>query len=228
MPDNTQTLPGFPTTPPSFGYTPSDTPMPTTDVVQAAAGLGPTGDEYANSISSGESITDLINDVQSLQKTGQDLLNNRSAIPNSPSPGGFNPDASFQDLIRAINPETPTLKAFAQEREIGSVADYNRYKDSKYFGTFGYNPNLGSQQEYNYGQAQTWGDTIGNALAGGSHLAYDTFVEGWKGWGRMAEALFTWDSSKLMGSEEERYQIAKEQEDLMNKYVSDFDNLKIK
>lgn len=224
MPDNTQN-PGFviPPPPPNSIFIP-DSGMPKMEELdnwqnrQQMKELGPSGKEYAQSIASGESITDLVTDVQALQDRGQAILdNNKNYV--STNPGGFNPDAAFQDLSRKINPETPTLRAAGRTLPIGTEAEFNRYKDSKNFQTFGYTPNMGSGQEYKYGNAMTWGETIGNALAGGSHLAYDTFVEGWKGWGRMAEALFTWDSSKLMGSEEERYEIAKRQEELFNKYA---------
>jgi len=223
MPEITQN-PGFtiPAPPPNVSYLP-DTGMPKLDEVNDWKNKAVTRDlglenDYAQSISSGDSISDLILDVQNIQAKGQALLDNDKDYVSS-NPGGFNPDAAFQDLSRKINPQTPTLRAAGQPLPIGSVSDFNRYKESENFQTFGYTPQMGSGQEYKYGNAMSWGDTIGNALAGGSHLAYDTFVEGWKGWGRMTEALFSWDSSKLMGSEEERYEIAQRQEELFNKYA---------
>jgi hypothetical protein len=223
MPEITQN-PGFtiPAPPPNVSYLP-DTGMPKLDEVNDWKNKAVTRDlglenDYAQSISSGESISDLILDVQNIQAKGQALLDNDKNYVSS-NPGGFNPDAAFQDLSRKINPQTSTLRAAGQPLAIGSVSDFNRYKESENFQTFGYTPQMGSGQEYKYGNAMSWGDTIGNALAGGSHLAYDTFVEGWKGWGRMTEALFTWDSSKLMGSQEERYEIAQRQEELFNKYA---------
>ena len=179
--------------------------------------LGSSGAEYAKSISYGESITDLINDVENLQSQSEDVLNQYTTggIPNSP--GSFDPNAAYQGLSEDLSKKS--LQAFAKPVTVGTEEEYNRYKDSKDFQTFGYNSALGEEQEHRYGRAMTWGDTIGKALGGGAHLAADTFVEGWKGWGRMASALFTWDSSKLMGTEEERYAMAKEQNDVMNKYA---------
>jgi hypothetical protein len=223
MPDNIPT-PAFTMPPPSPGtiYIP-DSGMPKADELQRVdpSLLGGTGADYAKSISSGESITDLIKDVQDIQARGMSLLNNNNltGVPNSPSPGGFDPNKAFQDLSRTLNPETPSLQAAAAPMVIGKASDYDRYKESKNFQTFGYTPQMGSGQEYKYGNAMTWGETFGKALAGGSHLAWDTFVEGWKGWGRMTEALFTWDSSKLMGSPEEREEMARSQTALMNKYA---------
>ena len=212
---------------PQVSYTPDKGIMPKDDKLDnwqndlAMKDISLLGPEFSKNISTGQNITDLIKDVQDLQAQGLSTLQsqNNSGIPNAPSPGGFDPNKSFQNLSNALNPASPSLKAFGQDRPIGSESDFNRYKDAKNFNVFGYNSGLGSQQEYNYGNAMTWGDTIGNAIAGGSHLAWNTFVEGWKGWGRMAESLYTWDSSKLYGSPEEREQISKEQEELMNKYA---------
>jgi hypothetical protein len=199
--------------------------MPNTDVLDTAqhrmdmANLGASSTDYAQSLGDNQSITDLINDVTALQAEGQNLLNNYSDVPNAPSPGGFNPEQGWNDLASKLNPEKRTLQATNTPVVVGTESGYNRYKDSRNFQTFGYNEEFGSEQEYKYGRAMTWEDTVGTALGGFKALAANTFVEGWKGWGRMTEALFTWDASKLMGSQEERYQMAKEQEDLMNKYA---------
>lgn len=177
-------------------------------------------EDFAKSISMpGDSITDLINKVETYQAMSRDLL--AQGNPDVPVGPGYNFDMSraMGNLAEKINPAKPTLLAQAAPMTLGSKEDYDRYAQSEDFQTFGYVPSLGSEQEYRYGRAMTWTDTVGKALAGGGALAWDTFVEGWKGWGRMAEALFTWDSSKLMGSEEERYQIAKEQEAIFNKYA---------
>jgi len=227
MPDNIET-PGFSTQPydVSKNFYMPDTGMPQIDTLsnwqaqEKLQNFGPNTNEYNNSLSKGESISDLINDVQSLQAKGQDILNNNyTGIPNAPSPGGFDPSVSFKNLSKSLNSETPSLQVLAKPVAIGKESDLNRYKESKNFQTFGVTPNLGSEQEYKYGNAMGWGETIGKALAGGSHLAWDTFVEGWKGWGRMTDALFSWDSSKLMGTPEEREEIARKQEDIMNKYA---------
>ena len=199
--------------------------MPSTDVLDTAerrmqlATLGPSSTDYAESLGNNQSITDLINDINTLQAEGQDLLNNYGGIPNAPSPGGFNPQKGYEDLANKLNPAKKTLQATNAPMVVGTASGYSRYKDSKDFQTFGYNEAFGSEQEYKYGRAMTWGDTVANAWGGGKALAANTFIEGWKGWGRMTEALFTWDASKLMGSQEERYEMGKQQEELMNKYA---------
>ena len=177
--------------------------------------------DYADSISvPGDSISDMINKIEQYNQMSEALLAQPQQLPQTLGPG-YQVDLgrSIDKLARALNPEKETLRAAARPDVLGTETDFARYAESDDFQTFGYVPSLGSEQEYRYGRAMTWGDTIGKAFAGGAALAWDTFVEGWKGWGRMAEALFTWDASKLYGSEEERYQIAKEQEAIFNKYA---------
>lgn len=198
--------------------TPPDTGMPSMDELQTSTNLPSSGASYAQSIASGQSITDLINDVQALQAQAESSIGDGITGVSMHSPNRqYDSNAAFNSFAEKL--ATPTLQSFNKPMALGKESDYNRYKDSEYFQTFGYTPNLGEEQEYKYGRAMTWGDTVGNALAGGAGLAANTFVEGWKGWGRMTDALFSWDSSKLMGSSEERYQMAKEQEALMNKYA---------
>jgi hypothetical protein len=92
-----------------------------------------------------------------------------------------------------------------------------RYTQSDYFSELGYIP--WEDNESRYGYRQTWGNVLGNALAGGAALAAQTFVEGWKGWGDMADALFSWDSSKLVGSDQELMKLYNEQKRIMDKYA---------
>jgi hypothetical protein len=205
-------------------YLPSDPlPQAISPVIQDYENSGAfiqSQQDYADSISMpGDSITDLINKVEQYQAQSRALLDQGNPeIPVGPG-YQFNMNGVMNKLARSLNPEKPTLQASAAPMTLGSQSDFDRYAQSEDFQTFGYVPSLGSEQEYRYGRAMTWGDTVGKAFAGGSALAWDTFVEGWKGWGRMTEALFTWDSSKLMGSEEERYEIAKKQEEIFNKYA---------
>jgi hypothetical protein len=130
----------------------------------------------------------------------------------------------------SVDPIQKSLEAFAnaptslQTQAAPRFFDYeatraDRYVQSKNFRSLGFNPTLGQENEYKYGYRQTWDDVWSNGLAGMAGLASDAFVEGWKGWGRMTEALFSLDASKLMGSPLEREQMAKAQEDLLNKYA---------
>jgi hypothetical protein len=203
-----------------------DTGMPKLDLLDTAqhrmdvSDLGESSDDYARSLGDNkQTITDLINDVNALQAEGANLLKNYGGVPNAPSPGGFNPEKGYQDLAAKLNPTEKSLQATNTPMTLGTTDDFARYKDSRNFQTFGYTPNLGEEQEFKYGRAMTWNDTIGNAWGGGKTLAANTFIEGWKGWGRMVSALSNWDASKLMGSEEERYKMAEEQNAIMNKYA---------
>jgi len=158
----------------------------------------------------GNGIADLLNQVPTLSNPSSNIK-----IPTTPE----------------IDPAVAKLQGFAQapissDYQASPVYfDYDRsnadrYVNSKYYKQLGFDPSLSQDDtEFRYGALQTWGDTMGNALGGAYQLGSATFVEGWKGWGRMAEALFTWDSSKLMGSPEEQLEMAKFQEDVLNKYA---------
>jgi len=108
--------------------------------------------------------------------------------------------------------------------------DLDRFKQSGYFGEFGYdfrrdqldNPHVTNEALYGY--RQTLGNTIGNALKGMTSIAGNTFVEGFKDWGRIANALFNWGSDKsfterLVGSPEELQAINDRQQAIFNKYA---------
>lgn len=176
--------------------------------------------DFPTKLVGGKTLTDLMNEADAYNAQSDYLLAN---YPNV----NFQDNSNYFDLNKAIGnvsftgkgPEGKTLAALSRPIDLGPGQDFDRYKSSEDFHTYGYTPGLGRQQEYKYGNAMSWGDTIGKAIGGGSQLAWDTFAEGWKGWGRMTEALFSWDGSKLMGSEQERYEIAKKQEDIFNKYA---------
>lgn len=166
----------------------------------------------------GQSISDLVNQAQTLQAENQYLLDNYPDIANGSSKTGFDISQAANNLFADLN----SKQSFASKNtpvNLGEGEDFERYVNSEDYKAFGYTPGIGREQEFKYGRSMSWGDTMGRAIGGGSELAWDTFVEGWKGWGRMANALFTLDASKLMGSEEERYQMAKEQEEIFNKYA---------
>lgn len=99
----------------------------------------------------------------------------------------------------------------------GSQTD--RYTNSDYYKQLGFDPALGQENEYKYGRAQTWGDVMGNALAGSGRLAATTFVDGWKGWGNIGSAIWNLDYERLVGSEEELLALDQQQKDIMNKYA---------
>lgn len=171
----------------------------------------------------GQSISDLVNQAQTLQAQNQFLLDNYpdiadGRISNGANKTGFDMSQAADNLFSNLN----SKQSFTSQNtpiSLGAGEDFERYTNSGDYKALGYTPNAGLEQEYKYGRSMSWMDTIGKAVGGGSQLAWNTFAEGWKGWGRMTDALFTLDASKLMGSEEERYQMAKEQESIFNKYA---------
>jgi hypothetical protein len=97
------------------------------------------------------------------------------------------------------------------------ITNEARFKQSDYSAELGFDPFRNN--EFLYGSRQTWGDVLGNAIGGGVGLAAQTFTEGWKGWGNMVDALFSWDASKLVGSDEQLLENYQQQQELMNKYA---------
>lgn len=186
---------------------------------ESSKNLEPSGAEYAKSISYGPSINDIINQLHGYEQTMQGMIDQYGTQPGKGKSTGFNPQQGYNDFVNSIHPSTPTMAVSNKPMMVGTETEYNRYVGSEDFQQFGYTPSMGEEQEYKYGRSMSWGDTIGKAFGGGSRLAADTFVEGWKGWSRVADALTSWDASKLMGSPEEQYEMAQKQEDIMNKYA---------
>lgn len=151
-------------------------------------------------------------------KTILDFVNPFSDI-KPPSIGGNQDDGnSMQNSLSSFakKPSSDTAKAApAFFNYDNSNAD--RYTNSAYYKEQGFDP--GIDNETKYGNRQTWGNAIGNAIGGGGKLAWQTFKSGWEGWGDMANALFSWDSSKLTGSPEDLAELYKNQNDAMNKYA---------
>jgi hypothetical protein len=58
-----------------------------------------------------------------------------------------------------------------------------------------------------------------NAFAGAGKLAYSSFIDGWKGWGRLVDAVVHMDKQALMGSPEDLAQLDKQQKEIFNKYA---------
>lgn len=98
----------------------------------------------------------------------------------------------------------------------------DRYVNSDYYKEMGFLP--GRDNETLYGNRQTFGDTMQQAFSGMGSLTWNSFWEGWKGWGNLVDALFNWGSDKgfrerLLGSPEDLEVMEREQRDIMNKYA---------
>lgn len=103
------------------------------------------------------------------------------------------------------------------------AAQVDRYKGSDMFNALGFDPSGQTNNEYKYGARQTWGDVWSNGLSGMFSLAGNTYIEGWKGWGNMADAVVStsWAEAKqdLIGTPEYLLEQDKITKDIMNKYA---------
>lgn len=137
-------------------------------------------------------------------------------IRSGVSVGTDTPDV-FEYLRRgAAAPATRDVQ-LADEQFDWERTKADRYVNSKYYQELGFDPNFDNEELY--ASRQTTGDVMANAFAGSFKLAGSTFVDGWKGWGRAFDALYSWDSSKIMGSPEELAELHKDQQETMNKYA---------
>lgn len=116
------------------------------------------------------------------------------------------------DWFGANNKELD-LSVLSQPTYFDPVAkNFNKYKQSDYFNQLGFF--AGADNEEIYGNTQTFGNKFSNALSGAFDIAKYQFVDQLKGWGRMTDALTSWDSTKLYGDPEEQ---DKEMKDILNR-----------
>jgi hypothetical protein len=103
------------------------------------------------------------------------------------------------------------------------AAQVDRYKSSENFNALGFDPFGQSNNEYKYGARQTWGDIWSNGLNGMFRLAGNTYIEGWKGWANLTDAIAStsWDEAKqdLLGTPEQLLEQDKITKDIMNRYA---------
>lgn len=105
------------------------------------------------------------------------------------------------------------LSILSQPTYFDPVAkNFNKYKQSDYFNQLGFF--AGADNEEVYGNTQTFGNKFSNALSGAWDIGTYQFFDQLKGWGRAADALFSWDSTKLYGDPAEQN---KEMTDILNK-----------
>ncbi len=111
----------------------------------------------------------------------------------------------------------------------------DRYVQNSHYKQEGFDPYAGVKNvegkpydvnELNYGQLQTFGDVMKNAVGGAWNLGIGSFEQSVKSWGSTANALFGWvgDNNKtfkerLIGTPDELLAQNKVQEDIMNKYA---------
>jgi hypothetical protein len=107
------------------------------------------------------------------------------------------------------------------ERFMGSPITYNadeintaRYVSSPDYYKLGIS--LTGDNEERYGQNQSWSEVLSNGFSGMGKLAYNGFTDGWKGWGRMTDALIHWDWDRLHGDAQSMLELDDSLKDIMN------------
>jgi hypothetical protein len=170
--------------------------------------------------------------------TNESNIDNTNVVPNTPNI----PYPSMESQSRDVN-SSGFGDYLGQEESLATKMapipfDWNktqaeRYTQSRHFGTEGFDPyaapvtidgKIYDANELKYADVQTWGDVLGNAVGGGFGLAKNTFVEGWKGWANVGDALFNWTSDqsfmqRLAGSPEELLQKDEEQKSIFNTFA---------
>jgi len=119
------------------------------------------------------------------------------------------------DFLTKINTQAPSLEQ--QMRPIGFDAqamNVERYRSSPDFQKLGIE--LDGSNEERYGLNQSWGEVMSNGFTGMRKLAANGFVDNWKGFGRMFDALVTWDWDKLHGDATSMLELDKSMNDIMN------------
>lgn len=159
-------------------------------------------------------------------------------LPQAPLPGYSEPNpvsskSDQQRLDEAIRAPSDLATKFSPVTFDWEKSNADRYVGSTNYRRAGFDPYLGTQtvegkpydaNELKYGALQTWSDVMSNAVGGSWNLAKSTFVEGWKGWGHIANALFSWNSDnsfkeRLIGTSAELKELDNRQKAIMNKYA---------
>ena len=97
--------------------------------------------------------------------------------------------------------------------------DINRYRFQKDFDAFTFNPN-NPYNEQNWINKESWGSALRKGFSGMGSRFSNTFVDYWVDYGRMVDALFSWDWSKMIKSPEEQYKAYYEdQQEMYKNYV---------
>lgn len=138
----------------------------------------------------------IYDDLKPLNAPSSPLLQDTTHLPDIPS---FTPEPKDTglDFNKFLNAPASDNAAYQPETFDWKAENADRYVNSPYMKELGFNP--GADNEEKYGQRQTWGNTMSNAFVGGGKLAWNGMIDGWKGWGRMTDAVTSWDWEKLRG-----------------------------
>lgn len=97
--------------------------------------------------------------------------------------------------------------------------DINRYRFQKDFDASTFNP-YNPYNEQNWINKESWGSALRKGFSGMASRFSNTFVDYWADYGRMVDALFSWDWSKMIKSPEEQYKAYYEdQQEMYKNYV---------
>lgn len=146
------------------------------------------------------------------------------------------PESKFGTGTSQQSPTAALFGDFAQKLQDASLeqktapiyfdwakSGLDRFQNSTYFGEMGYNPlrdqesNPQNTNEALYGYRQTLGNVFKNAIGGAGALATQTFVEGFKDYGRVLDAVVHWDADRLAPSAEKMVELNQNQTDAFNK-----------
>jgi len=168
----------------------------------------------------GFDITSDLNDISAEQFTSPEV---------TPDP----PKSNFGEVMNGIaddafktNFAPPAPKSFLDfnkpvaHSEVGYAGpelDLYRFQDD--FNSYTFNSNDPTNYE-RWTAEQSWGDALGKGFDSFASRFGHTFKDYWKGYGRMFNALFSWDSSKLQPGEAQMIEYNwKEHKDMMEDFV---------
>jgi hypothetical protein len=150
-------------------------------------------------------------------RTYADMMNAENPVsPGSGIAAGGN-DSFAQAMGQFIDAPASIQTRLEPIRFDWEKSGIERYQNSDYYDTLGFD--LTRDNETLYGRMQTVGDTLQQGFGQMGELAWNGFVDGWKGWGRLAAAVTNADMSRLMGTPAELEALEKETQRIMNKYA---------
>ena len=168
-------------------------------------------------INTGADVPDLSKNIQGIPD--YNYLGSNPVNLRMPSLGGSLPASSENNPvsqgIKDLFSKQPSFNTMAQSTEFNpEQVDVERYKSSPDFFKLGVS--LSDNNEEKYGQNQSWSEVLGNGLTGMKNLAYNGFVDNVRGWGRMTDALVSWDWSKLKGDPMSMMELDNNMKKIMN------------
>lgn len=164
-----------------------------------------------------------------------DYLNQKPSMPEAPKDPGasfsnwmkqsaeLTAKQSFDKDISSPNTIEGVFEEFNKPVGPGSVGyaspDVDQYRFQEDFQSRGFNPDDPKNYQ-RWTDAETWGSALSKGLDSAMYRMGNSFVENWKGYGRMGSAIANWDLSKMLPDESEMLaQYYKDQKDSMKNFV---------